>query len=436
MTSLFFVMLVLFIMCIVKMKLINSNLQETLNEANASKEQLEQILQLDKQFEVLSKSSELVYIEEKKTFVAKDFIGVEIFNPNDDTIKKEFTSTVDKVGLSLQRIVKDLYEKNPQLSFQMIIEGNAAIPYEDLVNKKFNPDSYQMYLLSYRRALALYLKWKSNGLNFRKYNTEVLISGSGFNGINRDLKKEDNNKRFVIQIIPKISKPAEDNQQIKKKHANKTSITNIEIHTTKDLSIYYPQFKEIEFAVESMPSQNQKSITFCCGAAYTGKLLKHFEHANIAGNHVANGILHKGYPCMQNTGCFVFYKNKWKFSLSNYENELILASKNKGMGFAQTMIIYNYEEQNSFKQIGHKSRYRALCEYKNKLCVIEAVENITPIQFISLLKEIGIKNALNLNSGEGWNYAWFRDNNNTIQHIHLKPSKDKDFRTNWIVFTK
>lgn len=207
MTSLFFVMLVLFIMCIVKMKLINSNLQETLNEANASKEQLEQILQLDKQFEVLSKSSELVYIEENKTFVAKDFIGVEIFNPNDDTIKKEFTSTVDKVGLSLQRIVKDLYEKNPQLSFQMIIEGNAAIPYENLVNKKFNPDSYQMYLLSYRRALALYLKWKSNGLNFRKYNTELLISGSGFNGINRDLIKEDNNKRFVIQIIPKISKP-------------------------------------------------------------------------------------------------------------------------------------------------------------------------------------------------------------------------------------
>ena len=207
MTSLFFVMLVLFIMCIVKMKLINSNLQETLKEANASKEQLEQILQLDKQFEVLSKSSALVYIEEKKTFVAKDFIGVEIFNPNDDTIKKEFTSTVDKVGLSLQRIVKDLYEKNPQLSFQMIIEGNAAIPYDDLVNKKYNPDSYQMYLLSYRRALALYLKWKSNGLNFRKYNTEVLISGSGFNGINRDLKKEDNNKRFVIQIIPKISKP-------------------------------------------------------------------------------------------------------------------------------------------------------------------------------------------------------------------------------------
>ena len=207
MTSLFFVMLVLFIMCIVQMKLINTNLQETLNEANASKEQLEQILQLDRQFEVLSKSSELVYIEEKKTFVAKDFIGVEIFNPNDDTIKKEFVSTVDKVGLSLQRIVEDLYKKNPQLSFQMIIEGNAAIPYEDLVNKKFNPDSYQMYLLSYKRALALYSKWKRSGLDFRKYNTEILICGSGFNGINRDVKKEDNNKRFVIQIIPKISRP-------------------------------------------------------------------------------------------------------------------------------------------------------------------------------------------------------------------------------------
>ena len=61
-----------------------------------------------------------------------------------------------------------------------------------------------MYKLSYERALALYLRWKTIGIDLRRYNTEIIIAGSGFNGINRDNIKEDNNKRFIIQIIPKI----------------------------------------------------------------------------------------------------------------------------------------------------------------------------------------------------------------------------------------
>lgn len=207
MTSMFFIMLVLFIVCIVKMHGVNAELAKERDEANASKEQLEKILQLDKQFEELSKLTALMYIEEKKTFVAKDFIGIEIFVPNDDKIKAEYLETVDRVGQSLQQIVKNLYKQNPQLSFQLVIEGNAAIKFEKLRSHAFDPDNEVMYKLSYRRALALYRRWKNNGLNFRNYNTEVLICGSGFNGINRDMRKEDNNKRFVIQIIPKISRP-------------------------------------------------------------------------------------------------------------------------------------------------------------------------------------------------------------------------------------
>ena len=65
-----------------------------------------------------------------------------------------------------------------------------------------------MYLLSYRRALALYMRWQH--LNFRESNTEVIIAGSGFNGLNRDSKIEDYNKRFVIQIIPKIDRPTRE----------------------------------------------------------------------------------------------------------------------------------------------------------------------------------------------------------------------------------
>ena len=228
MTSLFFIMLVLFIVFMGKLNKTNKELEGTnkeleekntalntaiettktaLEEANASKAQLEMILQLDKQFKELSESSALVYNENNKTFVAKDLIGIEIFQPNDDVIKQEYLVTVDSVGRSLQEIVKRLNQQNPQLSFQLVIEGNAAIPYEDLVSKTFNADSGEMYKLSFRRALALYYRWKSIGLDLRGYNTEILICGSGFNGINRDMKKEDNNKRFVIQITPKVSRP-------------------------------------------------------------------------------------------------------------------------------------------------------------------------------------------------------------------------------------
>lgn len=207
MTSLFFIMLVLFVVCIGKMKYDNAALESERNQANAEKEQLERILQLDAQFEELSKSSALQYVEEKKMFVAKDFIGIEIFNPLDDTIKPEYIETVDAVGQSLQEVVKRVHEKNPYLNFQLVIEGNAAIPWQQLQNHCFNPDDVWMYELSYHRALALYRRWLSKGVDLRHYNTEVIIAGSGFNGINRDQKVEENNKRFVIQIIPKISRP-------------------------------------------------------------------------------------------------------------------------------------------------------------------------------------------------------------------------------------
>jgi hypothetical protein len=219
MTSLFFVMLVLFIICIVRVGAVNRELRQaaesakkTAAEANADKKALENILKLDEQFEELSKSSSLKYDTEKKMFYAKDFEGIEIFYPftgnnlaEATKIKSEYISTVDKVGKDLAVILKKLYDKNHDFKYQLVIEGTAAIPFEQKIAKTFNPDSPVMYDLSYKRALALYNAWK--GLNLRKYNTEIIIAGSGFNGINRDDRKEDNNKRFTIQIIPKISRP-------------------------------------------------------------------------------------------------------------------------------------------------------------------------------------------------------------------------------------
>ena len=238
-TSLFFITLVLFVICLAIIggrgdvitenqelkkrqielesqlnKLVkdlakaNTMLDKTkieLSEANATVEQLNQITQLDNQFKVLANSSSLGYNDEKKMFYVKDFVGVEIFQPNKDRIKTEYLAKVDKVGQDLIGILRSLSATN--FKYQLVIEGTAAIPYSKLKDKSFNADDKKMYELSYRRALALYNTWHNREYDFRKFNTEIIIAGSGFNGINRDEYKEENNKRFIIQIIPKVGKP-------------------------------------------------------------------------------------------------------------------------------------------------------------------------------------------------------------------------------------
>ena len=215
MTSLFFAVLVLFIVVVVTMGTVNRKLQEAkleleeaLENANATNTQLKQILRLQDQFNTLTASSSLQYDEQKRMFYAKDFVGIEIFMPNEAVIKNEYLETVDKVGKDIKHLIESLKSNNKDFKYQLVIEGTAAIPYEELIARTFNPDHIGMYELSYKRALALYNKWKH--LNFRESNTEIIIAGSGFNGINRDNIVEDNNKRFVIHIIPKIEKPVEN----------------------------------------------------------------------------------------------------------------------------------------------------------------------------------------------------------------------------------
>lgn len=207
MTSLFFVTLVLFIICLLKVGSVNKQLTRALGEANATNEQLQNILRLQDQFKVLSQSTSLEYDSIKKMFYAKDLVGIEIFFTDDDRIKDEYLGKVDSVGKDLVKILASL-SNNANFKYQLVIEGNAAIRWDRLRDHTYDPDNSEMYLLSYRRALALYNRWtKIDRLDFRKYNTEIIIAGSGFNGINRDENVEENNKRFIIQIIPKISRP-------------------------------------------------------------------------------------------------------------------------------------------------------------------------------------------------------------------------------------
>lgn len=213
MTSLFFVMLVLFVLAVGYLKLQMKDNEEIIKkneeliaklksqegELIKEKERLEKLLNLEKQFEPLLKDNSFYYLPVCKKFIAKDLMGIEIFEPNQFAVKQEYISTTIDVGNKIRNFLEKLNSQNPELSYLLVIEGNMANTYDHRINED---DNYG-YLISYQRALSVYKLWLRNNINFRNYNVEVMLCGSGFNGLCRD-PIEENNKRFSIQIIPKV----------------------------------------------------------------------------------------------------------------------------------------------------------------------------------------------------------------------------------------
>lgn len=208
MTSLFFIMLVLFVLSIGYLQVTikeNEKLIKELKEREQGlikeKEKLEKLLNLEKQFKPLIDDNSFYYLPDCKKFIMRDLMGVEIFNPTEVIIKQNYIQTTISAGIRIQSFLGKLQTQNPELSYLLVLEGNVANDWD----QSFNKDSNWGYTISYQRALAVYNLWKANQIDFRKFNVEVMICGSGFNGLCRD-EVEENNKRFSIQIIPKVSK--------------------------------------------------------------------------------------------------------------------------------------------------------------------------------------------------------------------------------------
>jgi hypothetical protein len=217
MTSMFFIMLVLFILSIGYLEIRNRELEiknheneKLIAELKKSKEGLikerdraNKLLNLEKQFKPLIDNNYFYYLRECNKFFLTEFMGIEMFKPGETEIKNDTLINIAvTVGRNLEYFLETLSGSDEELSYLLIIEGNMANTYD----KEYSKDNNYGYRTSYQRALTLYNLWISNGIDFRKSNVEVLICGSGFNGVCRDEEIEENNKRFSIQIIPKVSK--------------------------------------------------------------------------------------------------------------------------------------------------------------------------------------------------------------------------------------
>lgn len=209
-------------------------------------------------------------------------------------------------------------------------------------------------------------------------------------------------------------------------------LSYVERLDTNGLIILCPEFTKLDLRCGNMPQNSEKNIILFAEAAYTGAPLeKEFKHNKIAGDHVSHGKRYKGYKCNRNTGAFVYYSGKWKFLYKDYSVELDSAAKYGGAAFAQEMIIHKNEITSTAREDGNINTFRALCDYNNRLCIIESLNKIKFGDFKSLLKGTGVSEAIYLDMGAGWNYAWYRVNENSIIELHPKVH---DYCTNWITF--
>ena len=108
-----------------------------------------------------------------------------------------------KAGRFLLREMQSI-KNDDNVQYLIVVEGRAAKDLRYPANDPHNLDGPAVRQLSYSRALAVIRLWEQAGLRFPS-NLEVVAAGSGFRGAGRYTgSQEALNKRFIIQIQPKI----------------------------------------------------------------------------------------------------------------------------------------------------------------------------------------------------------------------------------------
>ncbi len=190
MSSLFFIMLVLFVLTVVmlqkQMKEIDDMRKATEAEINKIKEIQNAISNID--------STYFVYNAEHKKHILKIDVGFQTNSANIIDIDENTRLQLLNAGKAINRFIDEACKKY-KAQYLLIIEGQAS-----------KDNFIRNNELSYERALALVNYWKYNGVFFNPKQCEVIISGSGQDGtlrIQPDVAGNVKNQRFLIHILPK-----------------------------------------------------------------------------------------------------------------------------------------------------------------------------------------------------------------------------------------
>lgn len=183
MTSLFFIMLVLFALATIMLK----------EKNEATERELENIRKVEASTEDLI-GDYFEYREDYEKFILKINCN---FPRGEYVLTKIDQSTRNKLDQA-GREIENFFKKHSENQYLLIIEGQASYD-----NDKMTWSNYE---LSYKRAAALAVFWQVQcKLDFGK-KCELQIAGSGDGRFNPNSMREENevkNQRFLIYIIPK-----------------------------------------------------------------------------------------------------------------------------------------------------------------------------------------------------------------------------------------
>jgi outer membrane protein OmpA-like peptidoglycan-associated protein len=195
MTSLFFIMLVLYV---ISFAILQS--KQGILEAQAN--QLKEIKNVQKAIENLD-STYYHFDTENKRYKLNIDVRFKSNSSNILDIPKSTRRNLGKAGKNLYDKVKSIIDTSKTIDYLLIIEGNAQRSNNNWLR---NPN--MGYNLSYKRALSLFNYWKKIGADFNSLGSqcEVIIAGSGYFSQSRDEESESNNRRFTIQVTSKVGK--------------------------------------------------------------------------------------------------------------------------------------------------------------------------------------------------------------------------------------
>lgn len=183
MTSLFFIMMVLFVLVMV---LLYKRMQVT-------QDKLDEIIRIEQSTKDLSKQY-FAYNEKYEKYVLK----VQVFFPE---LKSDFKELPDSTRGQLRAAgmsVDSFLLRHNDNKYLLIVEGQASMNGPKWMDRN--------YELSFERAKNLIKFWQGDcRLNFPN-NVEIQIAGSGDGRLNKNSMRdpvEKKNQRFLIHIIPK-----------------------------------------------------------------------------------------------------------------------------------------------------------------------------------------------------------------------------------------
>lgn len=194
MTSLFFVMLVLFVLFYTMQNSSISQLEDQKKQLQADSLELAKIKEIERALENINPRY-FIYKKEYKKHILNINVGFRTGSSNMYDMDEATRIEIRDAGSSLQHLMNSL-PTNDNVKYLIVIEGQASRD-----GASVNDD------LSYNRAIALRNFWFGLNPNLNNVlpNCEVIIAGSGQYGVPRQLPDiPPANQRFLITIIPKI----------------------------------------------------------------------------------------------------------------------------------------------------------------------------------------------------------------------------------------